>query len=30
MSKEFWENRWMNKNIGWDIGVIVATLKELY
>jgi len=27
MSKEFWENRWMNKNIGWDIGVVSPPIK---
>jgi len=28
MSKEFWENRWMNKNIGWDLGEVSPPIKH--
>jgi SAM-dependent methyltransferase len=28
MSEDFWENRWIDKNIGWDLGMVSPPIKE--
>ena len=28
MNKEYWENRYQNNEIGWDVGKITTPLKE--
>jgi len=28
MAKEYWENRWKNKNVGWDLGVVSPPIKH--
>ena len=30
LSKEFWDNRYKNNDIGWDVGEITTPLKEYF
>ena len=30
MEKEFWDNRWLNQQLGWDIGQVSTPLKEFF
>ncbi|MBD3638761.1 MAG: methyltransferase domain-containing protein [Crocinitomicaceae bacterium] len=30
MEKEYWDNRWVNKELGWDIGKVSKPLKEYF
>ena len=30
MEKEFWDNRWLNQQLGWDIGEVSRPLKEYF
>jgi methyl halide transferase len=30
MEKEYWDNRWVNQQLGWDIGEVAKPLKEFF
>ena len=30
MEKEYWDNRWVNQQLGWDLGHVSTPLKEFF